>query len=299
MANLGFLGLGIMGRPMAEHLLNAGHRVAIWTHDLGKARKLAAEHPNAVVGETPCQVAEKAECVFQCVGTSEMSEAVLLGKDGVIQGAKPDTVVADASTISPEVSREIGRRMTERGILFLDAPCTGSKAGAEGGSLTFMIGGDKAVFERIRPWLECMGKQFYYCGGPGLGLEAKLSQNLVLSNMLMAFNEGMVLATKAGVDPALMVEILNNSAARSGLVSAKAPAVLKRDFSTNFSTKWMAKDVALALESGRRRNIPLPLTGVTEQMFQAAIAKGYGDEDLCATIKVLEEYAGLQVIQHS
>ncbi len=299
MANLGFLGLGIMGRPMAEHLLNAGHRVALWTHDLDKARKLAAEHANAVVGETPRQVAEQAECVFQCVGTSEMSESVLLGRDGVIEGAKPDTVVADASTISPEVSREIGRRLAETGIRFLDAPCTGSKAGAEGGTLTFMIGGDKAVFERIRPWLEAMGKQFYYCGGPGLGLEAKLSQNLVLSNMLMAFNEGMVLATKAGVDPALMVEILNNSAARSGLVSAKAPAVLKRDFTTNFSTKWMAKDVGMALDSARRRNIPLPLTGVTEQMFQAAIAKGYGDEDLCSTIKVLEEFAGVQVIQHS
>jgi 3-hydroxyisobutyrate dehydrogenase/2-hydroxy-3-oxopropionate reductase len=299
MANLGFLGLGIMGRPMAEHLLGAGHRVALWTHDLEKARKLAAGHPNAVVCDTPRQVGAEAECVFQCVGTSEMSEAVLLGKDGVADGAKRDTVVADASTISPEVSREIGRRLAERGIRFLDAPCTGSKAGAEGGTLTFMIGGDREVFERIRPWLECMGKQFYYCGGPGMGLEAKLCQNLVLSNMLMAFNEGMVLATKAGVDPALMVEILNNSAARSGLVSAKAPAVLRRDFSTNFSTKWMAKDVGMALDSARRKNVPLPLTGVTQQMFQAAIAKGYGDEDLCSTIKVLEEFAGVQVIQHS
>jgi 3-hydroxyisobutyrate dehydrogenase/2-hydroxy-3-oxopropionate reductase len=130
-----------------------------------------------------------------------------------------------------------------------------------------------------------------------MGLEAKLTQNLTLANMLMAFNEGMVLATKAGVDPVLMVEILNNSAARSGLVSFKAPYVLKRDFTTNFSTKWMAKDVGMALDSARQKNVPLPLTGVTQQMFQAAIAEGYGEEDFCATIKVLENWAGVKVSQ--
>jgi 3-hydroxyisobutyrate dehydrogenase/2-hydroxy-3-oxopropionate reductase len=130
-----------------------------------------------------------------------------------------------------------------------------------------------------------------------MGLEAKLTQNLVLANMLLAFNEGMVLATKAGVDPALMVEILANSAAKSGLLAFKAPYVLKRDFTTNFSTKWMAKDVGMALDSARSRNVPLPLTGITQQIFQAAIAEGYGDDDMCSTIKVLEDWAGVKVSQ--
>jgi 3-hydroxyisobutyrate dehydrogenase-like beta-hydroxyacid dehydrogenase len=299
MANLGFIGLGIMGLPMARNLLRAGHRVAIWSHDTSKVRKLAAEDTNAVFAETPAAVAAQAECVFLCVGTTEMSQAVLLGPGGVLEGAKPGTVVADASTVAPSASRAIGARMAERGVHFLDAPCTGSKPGAEGATLTFMVGGDKDVFERVRPYFEPMGKQFYYCGGPGMGLEAKLTQNLTLANMMMAFNEGMVLATKAGVDPALMVEILSNSAAKSGLVSFKAPYILKRDFTTNFSTKWMAKDVGMALDSARQMNIPLPLTGVTQQMFQAAIAEGYGDDDMCSTIRVLEDWAGVKVSQHS
>jgi 3-hydroxyisobutyrate dehydrogenase/2-hydroxy-3-oxopropionate reductase len=178
---------------------------------------------------------------------------------------------------------------------FLDAPCTGSKAGAEGGTLTFMIGGSQEIFERIRPILEVMGKRFYYCGASGMGLHAKLSQNLILSNLLQGFNEGMVLAAKAGVDPALMLEILDNSAAKSGLVSAKAPLVLRRAFATAFSVKWMHKDVGLMLDSANELGVPVPLTALTHQMFQMAIAKGYGDEDICATIKVLEDLVGVKV----
>jgi 3-hydroxyisobutyrate dehydrogenase/2-hydroxy-3-oxopropionate reductase len=299
MANLAFLGLGIMGLPMARNLLRAGHRVALWSHGTEKARKFASEEPNAVFAETPRAAAAEADCIFLCVGTSEMSELVLTGQDGVIEGARPGTVVADASTVAPTTSRAMGSRLAARGVHFLDAPCTGSKPGAEGATLTFMVGGDKAVFDSVRPFFEPMGKQFYFCGGPGMGLEAKLTQNLTLANMMLAFNEGMVLATKAGVAPSLMVEILNNSAARSGLLSFKAPFVLKRDFGTNFSTKWMAKDVGMALDSAREKGVPLPLTGIAFQMFQAAIAEGYGDEDMCSTIKVLEDWAGVKVAQQS
>jgi 3-hydroxyisobutyrate dehydrogenase/2-hydroxy-3-oxopropionate reductase len=140
-----------------------------------------------------------------------------------------------------------------------------------------------------------MGKRLYYCGGPGMGLQAKLSQNLILSNILMAFNEGMVLATKGGVDPQLMLEILDNSAAKSGLISYKAPFVFKRDFKPNFSTKWMDKDVGLILESGKELGVPLLLTGLTRQLFQTAIAAGHGEDDMCSTIKVLEKSAGVEV----
>jgi len=158
-----------------------------------------------------------------------------------------------------------------------------------------MIGGDEAIFQKVKAYFEPMGKNLYYCGPSGMGLHAKLSQNLILSNMLQAFNEGMVLATKAGVKPELMYEILNNSAAKSGLVTFKAPFLFKRDFSTNFSVKWMHKDIGLILDSANDLDVPLPLTSLTQQIFRAAIAKGYGEEDICSTIKILEEIVDVEV----
>ena len=140
-----------------------------------------------------------------------------------------------------------------------------------------------------------MGKRLYFCGGPGMGLHAKLTQNLILSNILNAFNEGLVLSTKAGVDPELMLEILANSAAKSGLIEFKAPFVLRRDFSPNFSLKWMHKDTGLMLDSAQELNVPLLMTALTRQIFQTAISRGLGEEDMCSTIKVLEELTGTQV----
>ena len=294
MAKLGFLGLGLMGYPMARNLLRAGHEVALWSHTTDKARKLASEEQGTFC-DTPRQVAENAECIFLCVGDTEMAKAVMLGPDGLIEGIRAGTVVADASTISPKESRKVGAAFLAKGVEFLDIPCTGSTPGAEGGTLTFMIGGDEAVFNKVRPYLEPMGKRLYYCGGPGMGLQAKLTQNLILSNILMAFNEGMVLATKAGVEPKLMLDILDNSAAKSGLISYKAPFVFRRDFQANFSTKWMDKDVGLALESGKELGVPLLLTGLTRQLFQTAIAAGHAEDDMCSTIQVLEGLAGITV----
>jgi len=283
-----------MGYPMARNLLQAGHQVALWSHSAAKARKLAAAEKGRFCA-TPREVAENADFIFLCVGDTAMSREAILGRDGLVEGARRGTIVADASTIAPSASREIGRALAAEGVDYLDAPCTGSKPGAEGGTLTFMIGGDRQVFERVRPYLEVMGKLFYYCGGPGMGLHAKLSQNLILSNLLQGFNEGMVLAAKAGVDLDLMVEILNNSAARSGLVSAKAPQILRRAFEPAFSVKWMHKDIGLMLDSAEELHVPVPLTALTHQMFQASIAKGHGEQDMCATIKVLEDLAGVEV----
>jgi 3-hydroxyisobutyrate dehydrogenase-like beta-hydroxyacid dehydrogenase len=294
MAKLGFLGLGVMGYPMARNLLRAGHEVALWSHTAGKAQRLAAE-AGGLACESPKEVAARADCIFLCVGDSAMSRTVILGENGVAEGAKPGTVVVDASTISPSQSREIGAALKTKSVEFLDAPCTGSTPGAEGGTLTFMIGGDQAVFERTKPFFEAMGKKLYFCGGPGQGLQAKLSQNLILGNLLMAFNEGMVLAAKGGVDPRLLLEILDNSAAKSGLISYKAPFILRRDFQTNFALKWMDKDIELILESGKELSVPLFLTGITHQLFQTAIARGLGEEDFCSGIKVLEEIAGVQI----
>lgn len=294
MAKLGFIGLGIMGDPMARQLLAAGHDVALWSNTPGKAQAAAATGKGTVCA-TPHDVAAAADCVFYCVGDSAMSQAVALGNDGLLGGAKPGTVIADCSTIAPSDSRALHQAFAAKGIHFLDAPCTGSKPGAEGGTLTFMVGGDEEVFNRVKPWFETMGKNFYYCGGPGMGLEAKLTQNLILANIMQALSEGMVLATKAGVKPELMLDILSNSAAKSGLMTFKAPYILDRNFTTNFSTKWMHKDICMALDSGKANGVPLPMTAVTQQMFQAAMCQGLGESDFCSTIQVLEDWAGVKV----
>jgi 3-hydroxyisobutyrate dehydrogenase-like beta-hydroxyacid dehydrogenase len=294
MAKLGFLGLGLMGYPMARNLLRAGHEVALWSNTAEKAKKLAAEAKGKFCA-TPREAAANADVLFLCVGTTEMSKEVILGKDGLLEGLRPGSVVVDASTISPSESRKIGEALKAKGVEFLDAPCTGSTPGAEGGTLTFMIGGDRAVFEKVKPYIEPMGKRLYFCGGAGMGLQAKLTQNLILSNIMMAFNEGMVLATKGGVDPRLMLEILDNSAAKSGLISYKAPFVFKRDFQPSFSTKWMHKDIGLMLDSGKELGVPLLLTGLTQQLFQNAISAGHGEEDFCSTINVLEDLVGVEV----
>jgi 3-hydroxyisobutyrate dehydrogenase/2-hydroxy-3-oxopropionate reductase len=294
MAKLGFLGLGLMGYPMARNLLKAGHEVAVWSNTHAKAEQLASE-AGAKACATPAEVAVLSEVLFICVGNTEMAERVILGPDGVQSGASAGLVVVDASTISPSASVRIGEELAKSGIDFLGAPCTGSTPGATNGTLTFMIGGDKDVFEKVKPYFEIMGKKLYFCGGPGKGLNAKLTQNLVLSNILQAFNEGIVLSTKAGVDPTLMLDILANSAAKSGLIDYKAPFIFRRDFTTNFSVKWMHKDIGLMLESAEELDVPLPLTALTRQMFQAAIATGHGEEDICSTIKVLEGLTGVEV----
>ncbi|MBT9331565.1 NAD(P)-dependent oxidoreductase [Paracidobacterium acidisoli] len=293
MSKLGFIGLGIMGGPMGLNLIKAGHEVAIWSHSKNKVAALAEK--GGIACATPAEVAKHSECTFLCVGNTEMSREVILGQDGLIEGAAEGTLVVDCSTISPSAARRIAAKLAEKGVGFLDAPCTGSKAGAEGASLTFMVGGPKETFEKVRPWFETMGKLLYYCGGIGMGLHAKLSQNMILGSLLQAFNESLVLSTKAGVDPELMLDILNNSAARSGFISIKAPMVFARNFTTNFSVKWLEKDLELMLESAAELNVPAPLTAISKQLLQAAIAKGYGEDDICGSIRVLEDITGTTV----
>jgi 3-hydroxyisobutyrate dehydrogenase/2-hydroxy-3-oxopropionate reductase len=292
--NVGFIGLGIMGYPMARNLAKGGKKVTVWSKNQAKVARFVEEN-GARSAPTPKAVAEAVDILFLCVGTTEMSRDVLTGEQGVVHSGKKGLLVGDCSTISPEGSREAGKKLEAAGMQHLDSPCTGSKVGAEGGTLTFMIGGERSVFEKAKPIFELMGKKFYFCGGPGMGLQAKLTQNLILANLMQAFNEGMVLATKGGVDPQVMFQILDNSAAKSGLVSGKAPKIFKRDFSTDFSTKWMHKDVSMALESGQRLGVPLPVTAITQQMFQAAISDGEGDADMAATIRVLEKLVGVEV----
>jgi 3-hydroxyisobutyrate dehydrogenase-like beta-hydroxyacid dehydrogenase len=283
-----------MGYPMARHLLEAGHEVALWTHSSAKARELAAKGKGTACA-TPKEVAQRSDFICYCVGDNAMARAITIGKDGLIEGLRANSVTADCSTISPTESIEIAAMFAAKSAHFLDAPITGSKAGAEGGTLTFMVGGDRDAFDRFKPSFAAMGKRMFYCGAAGQGLQAKLALNLVSANLLQTFSEGLVLAVKNGIAPELMLEILDNTAGKSALLSAKAPSILKRDFSTKFSVKWMHKDVGLALESAKALDLPLPLTAITEQMLRATIAKGYGEDDFCSVIRILEDLAGVEV----
>jgi len=294
LAQLGFLGLGIMGYRMAGHLLKAGHDVALWSHTGSKAQQLAKSGKGTACS-TPREVAERADVIFYCVGDTAMARQITIGAGGLIEAVRKDAIICDCSSIAPEASIELNKAFAAKGAHFLDSPVTGSTGGADKATLTFMIGGEKAVFERAKPYMEIMGKLFYYCGPAGQGLKAKVTQNLVGASIMQSFAEGLVLATKAGIAPELMIDILENSAAKSGIASYKAPFILKRDFVTNFSAKWMHKDVGFALELAKSLDLPLPTSAVTHQMLQAAIAKGWGDDDFCSVIRVLEDWARIAV----
>lgn len=290
---LGFIGLGIMGMPMARHLLKAGHPLTVYSHTISKAQQLGQE--GAQVAASPADLGRNAELVFLCVGESSHSQEMNVGPKGLIEGLRPGSVVVDCSTISPSASRRMAEQYKEKGVHYLDAPCTGSKAGAEGGNLTFMIGGDREVFEKVREYFLPMGKKLVYVGNNGMGLHAKLSQNLVLALTYQGMCEGFVLAAKAGVPPELMYDIIQNSAAKAGIIEYKKNAVFSGKWDTNFSLKWMYKDISLMLESGRELGVPLPALAVVHELFGASIARGFGDDDYAAAITLIEDWAGAKV----
>ncbi len=294
MAKVGFLGLGIMGGPMAQHLIAAGHNVTVWTHNSEKLKKFAVDNKCASAA-TPADAARASQFVFLCVGDSDMSCDTILGKKGIAEGAAPNTLIVDCSTIAPSVSKQIGKALAAKKLRFIDAPVTGSKGGAETGTLTFMIGGDANDIVEVRPMLEAMGKQFYHCGAQGMGLHAKVSQNLILAHINSGFNEGLILATKAGVDPNVMLEIINNTGIKSAITTGKAPLVFAGNFDTTFSVRWLEKDVNFALELSQDYSIPVPVTAAVVQQLRAAIAAGYGDEDVWGGIRVYEDFAKVKV----
>jgi 3-hydroxyisobutyrate dehydrogenase-like beta-hydroxyacid dehydrogenase len=291
---LGFIGLGIMGFPMAENLLKAGFELTVYNRTRMKAEELAKR--GARVAASPEELGRLAQVVFLCVGdTAAVTETAA----SLIVGLEPGSVVVDTSTISPDASRALAERFRERGVSFLDAPCTGSKAGATNATLTFMVGGEKKSLDRVMPYLEAMGKKIVYVGANGMGLQVKLTQNLIGALTVQAMAEGFVLARKAGLSPSLVLEVLQASAARTPLIDAKLPLVLERRFEPNFPLKWMHKDLTLMLESARHLEVPLPVTALVHELFGAGVAMGHGEEDFASAITVLESLAGVEVTEPS
>lgn len=290
---VGFIGLGIMGQPMAINLVKAGFEVSVFNRSRDKASPL--EQAGARVAANPADAARGADYVMSIVSDSAASEQVLIGKDGAIESLKPGALVIDSSTISPMVSRKLACHVAGKQASFLDAPVTGSKHGAEKGELTFMIGGDREAFDRAMPVLRVLGKKHIYCGAHGAGLSAKLAQNVIQSAMVEVFAEGFVLAAKSGVKPETMFEIVQASLARAALTDFKAPFIFKGDFTPYFPLKWMHKDVTLAMEAAFAQGVPMPAAAAVKEVYGAARAQGKGDLDYAAVITFLEELAGVKV----
>ncbi len=291
--NVGFIGLGLMGAPMALNLVKAGFTVSAYNRTAEKAAPL--EKAGARIASTPAEAARDADFVMSIVSDSAASEQVMLGKDGVLETVKPGAIVIDSATISPVVSRKLACHAAGKQASFLDAPVTGSKHGAEKGELTFMIGGERETFERAKPVLTVLGKKHIYCGPNGAGLSAKLAQNAIQATMVEVFCEGFVLAAKSGVRPETMFEIIQSSLARAALTDFKAPFIFKGDFTPYFPLKWMHKDLALAMDAAYAQGVPMPAAAAVKEVYAAARAQGRGDQDYAAVITFLEGLAGVQV----
>jgi len=290
---IGFIGLGIMGQPMALNLVKAGHKLTVYNRTAGKAEPL--KQAGAQVASTPAGAAKGADFVILIVTDTAAVEEVVTGKDGILETVASGAIVIDSSTISPAVSRKMACHIAGKGASWLDAAVTGSKHGAEKGELTFMVGGDRQTFERALPILQVLGKKHIYGGLNGMGLSAKLAQNTIQATMLEVFSEGLVLATKAGVAPETMLEILQSSLARAALTDFKAPFIFKGDFTPYFPLKLMHKDLELAMEAGFAQSVPMPTLAAVKEVYGACKAQGKGDLDYAAIITFLEELAGVKV----
>jgi len=291
--NVGFIGLGIMGSPMALNLIKAGFQVTAFNRTAGKSAPI--EKAGGRIAATPAEAANGADFVMSIVSDSSASEMVMTGKDGVLEAVKPGAIIIDSATISPVVSRRLACHAAGKQASFLDAPVTGSKQGAEKGELTFMIGGERDALERAMPVLSVLGKKHIYCGPNGAGLSAKLAQNTIQATMVEVFCEGFVLAAKAGVKPETMFEIIQSSLARAALTDFKAPFIFKGDFTPYFPLKWMHKDLALAMDAAYAQGVPMPTAAAVKEVYAAARAQGKGDLDYAAVITFLEGLAGVEV----
>ncbi len=290
---LGFIGLGIMGQPMARHLLTAGHGLTVWNRSRPGIDALVAG--GAVAAASAAAVAAASEVVFTIVGDSPDVEAVALGPEGIAAGAAAGLVHVDMTTMAPAMTRAIAARYEEHGIELLDAPVSGGEGGAVSATLSIMAGGKRAVFDRCRPLLEVLGKSITYCGPSGAGQTVKLCNQVLVSVTNLAVCEALVLAKKAGVPPATMVEAVSGGAAASWQLLNLAPKMIEGDFRPGFKVWHQRKDLRLALEVARESDLPLPATALAAQLFAALAADGGGEEGTQALVKALEKLGNVRL----
>ncbi|MBO0126072.1 2-hydroxy-3-oxopropionate reductase [Agrobacterium sp. OT33] len=287
--NIGFIGLGVMGRPMAENLIDAGHALVLnrikplSQHLLDKGGKAA---------DTPRAVAQSADIVILMLPDTPDVEAVLFGKDGVAEGLSKGKLVIDMSSISPVATKDFAARIEALGCDYLDAPVSGGEVGARSASLTIMIGGRQAAFDRARPLFEAMGKNITLVGGVGDGQTAKVANQIIVGLTIEAVSEALLFAKRAGADPAKVRSALMGGFAASRVLEVHGERMVRETFDPGFRMRLHRKDMTLAVDAARALDLALPNTAIVQQLMNAAIAGGDGDQDHSALIRTLERIAG-------
>jgi len=292
MANVGFVGLGVMGSRMVKRLLDAGHRVTGYNRTKSKAQWLL--DVGMEWADTPRAVTQGAEVTFTMVSNTEALQAVVAGPDGILAGLSAGKIYVDMSTVSPAASRELAKQAEAKGAKMLDAPVSGSVSTLEEGKLSIMAAGDRAAYEKVLPILQAIGPKVTYVGRNGLAVSMKVATNLSLAVQMLAFSEGVLLAEKSGIARETAVEVLLNSVMASPMVKYRGPFVLKMPDEAWFDVNMMQKDLLLALQMGRELDVPLPTTAVTNEMLTAARAMGLEKKDFAALFEVLARISGLK-----
>lgn len=284
-SRVGFIGLGIMGAPMAANLLKAGFAVTVWNRSPSRTQPLL--EAGAEGADSPAAVAAASEVTLSCVTNSGDVEEVALGPGGVIEGAKPGSVYIDCSTIAPATARKVAEALRRREVAMLDAPVSGGDIGARAGMLAIMVGGEVEVFERCLPVFEAMGKTIVHVGPNGAGQVVKLCNQVAGGLNLLAAAEAIGLARRAGVDPEKMLQVVSAGAAGSWMLSNLAPRAVRGDFAPGFMVDLMQKDLRLVLDEAHETHTPLPGTALVSQLFQGIQAEGRGTEGTQALVDVI------------
>jgi 3-hydroxyisobutyrate dehydrogenase len=293
--NLAFLGLGAIGTPMARHLAIPGFSLAVWNRTPAKAAAFAAAHP-ARAATTPADAARGAAFVVTCLPTSREVEALLDGPDGLLAGMASGTLLIDCTSGDPATSQRIAARCAERGIGFIDAPVSGGVVGAENGKLTIMVGGDAALLERAMPVLKAMGEKIVHCGAVGAGDALKAVNNALLAVHIWSAAEGLLALSRAGVKPAVALDVINASSGRSNSSMNLFPErVLTRAFPRTFRLALLDKDVMIAAQVARDEKVPSPLIQLTAELFRAAHGALGEEADHVEAVKYLEQMAGGEI----
>jgi 3-hydroxyisobutyrate dehydrogenase len=296
MRDVGFIGLGTMGRPMAKNLLKAGFRLTFFT----RRDEVAAEFTAAggTRAATPAEVARRTEAVITIVTADAQVREVTADPDGIAEGLAPGKLVIDMSTIGPGTVREVGEVVKAKGAAMLDAPVSGGPWGAEAATLAIMVGGEAADFARAEPLFKAMGKHLFHCGPLGSGQIVKLVNQMVGGGIMTLLAEGLVLAKKAGVDPKQLVDVMLVSSANSSLLEARGKKFLLADqFVPGFMTELMRKDMALAVSMAQSLNVPTPVAAGALQQYTSALNQGLGSLDFSSVMKVAESAAGVKVAE--
>jgi 3-hydroxyisobutyrate dehydrogenase len=292
---IGFIGLGIMGRPMCANLLKAGYSLTVWNRSRPGIDEVVSY--GAQAGSSPADVAAKSDVIITIVTDSPDVQKVVLGPDGVIEGARGGSAVIDMTTMSPSVTRDIAEQLAEKGVDMLDAPVSGGDVGAKAGTLSIMVGGKGDVFERCLPVLQAMGKNIIHIGPHGAGQTTKLCNQIAVALNMLAGCEAIMLAAKSGIDPRKMLEAISAGAAGSWMLSNLAPRIVNGDFAPGFMIRLAQKDLRLVLESAQELQLPLPGAALMNQVWRAVEAEGGGDLGTQAAIKALEKWANFKIAE--